>query len=111
MAIMKKLRVSVQLLVICPFAATYFNNSFNYSRSSFSLGLTSLLNELSFPPFSMMFISSLTSLENYNNLLLYLSLMLNFPYQTSYIIEVIMEFNDDNHGNLLHQGQLAKQFW
>jgi hypothetical protein len=77
MAIMKKLRVSVQLLVICPFAATYFNNSFNYSRSSFSLGLTSLLNELSFPPFSMMFISSLTSLENYNNLLLYLSLMLN----------------------------------
>jgi len=22
-----------------------------------------------------------------------------------------MEFNDDNHGNLLHQGQLAKQFW
>lgn len=27
------------------------------------------------------------------------------------ILEAIMEFNDDNHGNLLHQGQLAKQFW
>jgi len=54
--IMKKLRISTQSPLTCPFVLISLRMSLSSLLSYFSLGLTSRLKELNLPPFSMMLI-------------------------------------------------------